>query len=432
MKKFWRLLLLWTFPFLYLGSCVNVNSPNNSSGFHGQFICISLNRFLTEVNKNVEEKIAIPDELNKMFGMSWLEGYVIDMENNDIVLVGKRIDSKPVYHAEDIIINLQNVLDSSAAPYCSLDPNAADILRFDKMISEVDLEEFEKNIDTYRNEVGGQKVVVGGVPLNSRHAAIMIYADYDMKKISQGLLKVNGIRSSLDIALENSTNKRKNSSSMSRYWLHIKEDKIGKSYPNFNYSEGIVFINECPVVILTERQMIDDEGNLKDNKQVSDGNAGIFAEEMSENYDTLALQNKWFAELENVFRLQACFRVLAFKNEITNSDIDISPARNIRLESGNELPPALPGLMNYKITEKERETKEGIETLSHFYFVAGGVSQELKVENRNMVLSKAMDKINTLVVNSRPDKESVQWVLNVDAPKSAEKGNFLKFFEVKK
>jgi hypothetical protein len=367
-----------------------------------------------------------------MFGMSWLEGYVIDKENKDIVIVGKCLDSKPVYHAEDIIINLQNVLDSSTAPYCSLDPNAADILKFSKMIDESNLEEFEKNVDTYKNAVGEQKVVVGGVPLNSRHAAIMIYADYDMKKISQGLLKVNGIRSSLDIAFEKSSDKSRNSSSMSRYWLHIKEDKIGKSFPNFNYSEGIVFINECPVVVLTERQMIDAEGNLKDNKQVSDGNAGIFAKEMSENYDTLTVQNHWFAELENIFRLQACFRALAFKNEIANSGIDISPARNIRLESGNELPPALPGLMNYLITEKEKETKDGIETLSHFYFVAGGVSQELKVENRNMVLSKTMDKIYTLVKNSRPDRESVQWELTVEAPKTPEKSKFLKFFEVKK
>jgi hypothetical protein len=302
------------------------------------------------------------------------------------------------------------------------------------MISEIDLDDFEKNIDIYKSAVGVQKVVVGGVPLNSRHAAIMIYADYDMKKISQGLLKVDGIRSSLDIALENNSDRMKSSSSMSRYWLHIKEDKIAKSYPSFNYNEGIVIINECPVVVLTERQMIDDEGNLKDNKQVSDGNAGVFAEEMSENYDTLTAQNHWFAELENIFRLQACFRAMSFKNEIENSGIDIFTIQNIRLQQGNELPPALPGLMNYKITEKEKETKDGIETLSHFYFVAGGVSQEINIKKGSLTLIKSLEKVNRLVVESRPDKEAIQWELiagSIEKPAS-EKSKFLKFFEVKK
>lgn len=393
-----------------------------------------VNRFLVEINNNITNGKPIADDMNKMFGMSWLEGYVVDKENNDLIIVGRCLDSKPEYHAEDIIVNLQNVLDSIDAPFCSLDPNSTDILRFEKMINEINLDEFEKNIEAYKNAVGGQKVVVGGVPLNSRHAAIMIYADYDMKKISQGLLKVKGIRSGLDISEETSSDKRSNSTSMSRYWLHIKENTITKSYPTFNYNDGIVFINECPVVVLTEKQMIDAEGNLKDNKNVNDKNAQLFAEDMSNNYDTLAMQNKWFAELENIFRLQACFRALAFQGEIGKSGFDISPVQKISLKSANELPESLPGLMNYRIVEKEKQLNDGVETMSHFYFVAGGVSQELKIKNGNMTLTKSIEKMNEMVVQSRPDKEAVKWELiaeNTEKP-APEKSKFLKFFEVKK
>jgi hypothetical protein len=434
MEKFRLRFLIFVLPLLYLGSCVNVNNHKNASGYYGKFICISLNRFLVEINNNITNGKPIADDMNKMFGMSWLEGYVVDKENNDLIIVGRCLDSKPEYHAEDIIVNLQNVLDSIDAPFCSLDPNSTDILRFEKMINEINLDEFEKNIEAYKNAVGGQKVVVGGVPLNSRHAAIMIYADYDMKKISQGLLKVKGIRSGLDISEETSSDKRSNSTSMSRYWLHIKENTITKSYPTFNYNDGIVFINECPVVVLTEKQMIDAEGNLKDNKNVNDKNAQLFAEDMSNNYDTLAMQNKWFAELENIFRLQACFRALAFQDEINKSGIDISPVQKISLKSGNELPESLPGLMNYRIVEKEKQLSDGVETMSHFYFVAGGVSQELKIKNGNMTLTKSIEKMNGMVVQSRPDKEAVKWELiaeNTEKP-APEKSKFLKFFEVKK
>lgn len=428
--KFQILILLCVLILLQFNSCVEVSNSNKVYSFHGKYICISLNQFLTELSKNIVDKSGIPEDLDSLFGMSWLEGYVIDQENKDIILVGKCLKNKPVYRVEDLIVNLQNALDSVSAPYCSLDPNPVNILKFQALINQGKREDFIKNIETYKDKVGGQKVVVGGVPSYSRHAAIMIYADYDMKRISQGLLKVNGIRSGLEIATaEKSIFDIKNSSTMSRYWLHIKKNGLVNSYPNFSYNDGIVLINECPVVVLTEKQNIDEEGKLKDADLFEDvKNAQIFADEMSENYDTLAEQNKLFAELENLFRLQACFRALKYKNEEDNSGTDLAAVKNIRLSSGNELPDSLPGLMNYKIEKEEIINGEYREISSQIYFIAGGVSQELKIKEKNLSLNDGLAKVNTLILESRPEKKASHWELKVPEP---QENKFLKFFEIK-
>ncbi len=416
---------------LMLG-CEQLNTTNNLTGFKGgDFLCISLNQFIGEIHKSISDKVALPTDMDSLFGMSWLEGYVVDPENNDIILVGKCLKNKPTYRAEDIIVNFQNVMDSSAAPYCSLDPNPENILKFEKLMSSNDPDGFARNAEKYKDKVGGQKVVVGGVSAFSRHAAIMIYADYDMKKISQGLLKVDGIRSGLEIAAaEKSIFDIKNTSTMSRYWLHIKENSLVNTYPSFNYNDGIVFIKECPVVVLTEKQVIDAGGNLKDAGFLDDDkNARIFANEMSENYDTLAFQNRLFAELENLFRLQACLRTLKYKSEIDNTGIDLTALRNIRLTSGITLPDSLPGLMNYNIVKEEKIKGEFKETSSQLYFVSGGVSQELKIKNKNLSLDNSLAKLNKVVVNSRPNKASSHWTLNIPTPKE---NKFIKFFEIKK
>src|SRR5207249_5329440 len=139
-------------------------------------------------------------------------------------------------------------------------------------------------IKNCRSAIGGQRVVTGGVPPNSRHAKIMIYADYDMKRISQGLLKMPGIRSVLDMSVENPKNNSSAGASMSRFWFHIKESRNNQIYPNYNENEGIVFINECPVVVLTEKQYADAEGNLKDDNSADDKVATAFSEEMSSRF----------------------------------------------------------------------------------------------------------------------------------------------------
>ena len=60
---------------------------------------------------------------------------------------------------------------------------------------------FAAFFEVLREAVGPQKVLVGGVPTNSRHGHVMIDADYHMKRVSQGHVKVPDVTSAIDLSL---------------------------------------------------------------------------------------------------------------------------------------------------------------------------------------------------------------------------------------
>lgn len=318
--------LAFVFLLLLAVSCDMVKNPSRVVDISGEYTCMSLTGYFSELNRLVHAGEAIPDELEKLNGLSWLAGYAVDETNNDIVLIGKNQPTRPAYHAEDLIVNLQNVFDSTAAPYCSLDPIPENVLRLNQCLA-AKTDDFESTIKACREAIGGQKVVVGGVPRNSCHARIMIYADYDMKKLSQGLIKDTGIRSCIDFSVQDSARRNNNpelGSSMSRFWFHIKESSMLSNYPNFVENNGFVLINECPVVVLTEKQISDEKGNLSDNKRGEDKTAEAFASEMSDKFSELTDKYEVFAELENMFRLQACLRAMKASEAIKEAGIDLN------------------------------------------------------------------------------------------------------------
>jgi hypothetical protein len=307
---------------------------------------------------------------------------------------------------------MTNVFDSAQAPYCSLDPKPENIRRLNYALSNKD-SDFETTIRNCRNAIGGQQVVVGGVPKNSRHAKIMIYTDYEMKKLSQGLSRLPGIRSCIDIAAADHHNSFEKGSSMSRFWFHIKESVDNKIYPNYIENEGIVFINECPVVVLTEKQESDAEGHTKDNASVEDPDAEAFAADMSRNYANLAKENELFAELENMFRLQACCRSIRFREELPSSNGDLMKGSGIKLTGGEYLPAELPGLINYKTFETHTDEKDKVFVDSRLYLVCGGVSQEMKVNIQHFLSVSDISKAREIIISSKPAKVAVSWICRI-------------------
>jgi hypothetical protein len=416
-----RPIYLWLFVGIMLLiilslSCRRTYKNKQIVKIEGDYICISLNNYFHEVTGLIQSGSPVPAELDSLFGMSWLEGYVVDNENKDIILVGKSVRSRPTYHIEDLFVNFQNVFDSINSPYCSLDPIPENILNLNRCLTS-QYTDFESAIKCCEEAIGGQRVVTGGVPRNSRHAKIMIFADYDMKKISQGLLKDTGVRSCIDFSAQDSAGKNESSeigATMSRFWFHIKENNKYQVYPNYIENEGIVFINECPVVVLTEKQIADAEGNLKDNAQEVDKSAELFAAEMSSKFSDLTNRSAIFAELENLFRLQACFRALKMKNAVESSGIDLSCISTLSLKPGiNDLPETLPGLINYKIYEKTTQNQDMRYIEQQLYIVAGGVSQEMTINESNLAYEKSIAGSGEIIITERPKKESIYWTANL-------------------
>lgn len=399
-------------PSLTLWTGCTKNTPKRIAEVKGDYLCISMSNFMEAIIKIANDHEKLPADIETLFGMSWLDGYVVDKENMDIILVGKCMKNRPTYHAEDLLVNLHNVFDSTGSPYCSLDPKPENIKQLNVAMNN-ESADFEATIRNCQAAIGGQQVVVGGVPRNSRHARIMIYADYDMKKLSQGLIQIPGIRSCIDISISNAEDALEKGSSMSRFWFHIKEKKDGITYPNYIENEGIVFINECPVVVLTEKQMVDAEGNTSDNTSEEDSDADTFAMDMSRNYSKITEANKLFAELENLFRLQACLKSMKFKDVVFESKRNVLTGTGLNLMHGDELPPSLPGLINYKILEKEEKENGTVQISKQLYLVCGGVSQEMETKENSFISDPSISKHKNSIINTRPELSSIFWITNI-------------------
>lgn len=89
--------------------------PSNS----GERICLSMRVLVTEAKADPGRA-----EVRDLAGIGWLEGYVVDAENQDVILFGRRSSKWPTLHMDDLVVNIQNVWQGNSYPYCSLDPRA--------------------------------------------------------------------------------------------------------------------------------------------------------------------------------------------------------------------------------------------------------------------------------------------------------------------
>lgn len=405
---------------LVLVSCGKRRKPETSAiTIAGEHICVSLKNLCNEVISKADLGEPIPEEYLHLGGISWLEGYVVDDKNKDIILFGKSSNNRPPYNLSDILDSYKNVFNNEVAPYCSLDPRPENILKLNSVVRSnlLNRKDINEMYAILTEAVGEQMTVVGGVPQNSNHAFVMIDADYHMKKVSQGLINLSGITSCINIRL----NKAKEGNyaqgsvdpeiSMSRFWFHIKP-RDTKPYPNFLENTNIVYISECPVVLLTEKQISDEKGNLKDSK-IESPVARTFAGNMSESFSKLVDSVKVYAELENLYRLNALFKATKYKIENTNTIRDISSLVNrLAYTSKSQLPKSLPGLVNIKGFEARTNKNRGYGISTQFYMACGGVEMDMKVDQANIMGISELKALRSRIIKARPNNEAITWKVN--------------------
>lgn len=373
-------------------------------------ICLSIRVLEKEANRGNISNIAF-----SLAGIGWLDGVVVDRKNHDIILSGRVSKSWPSLTLDDFVVNLRNVMSEAQYPYCSLDPLPQNVLKLNSIMSHQvnisDRNQIELWVKQIEKAIGPQQVVIGGVPRDSHHAYIMINADYHMKKLSQGHVNIDGIPSMLDISissLKKAMSEKKPiimGSSMSRFWFHIKEGD-----PKFSMSNDAMLLDKCSVVVLTEKQRSTQDGKLYDSSE-NDAKAELFAKNLSYNFQNAATKTPFYAELENLYRLQVVLKVL-YKYHLAKNDFNFDFfLRRYNYKYKYTMKPSLPGLVNGKIETIETKHDSYVETLTLFPLVAGGVSMELPMFDSKFQYynSKYADSFAKNVISSRPNENSLYW-----------------------
>jgi hypothetical protein len=350
-------------------------------------------------------------------GIGWLEGYIIDETNHDIILVGRTSKNWPSLSLDDLVVNIRNVWNQDTFPVVSLDPQREDILRINEIISQtranISEEEMLRVSKKIRDAWGPQQVTVQGIPRNSRDAHIMIDADYHMKKLSQGLIALNGISSSLDLAIEDARHQLELKGtlsapgmSMSREWFHI-----GENEPTFIFDKGVLLLEKCSVVVLTEQQRVAADGTLSDSG-TEDPYAKAFAKQVSTDFQQEACVVPAYADLENLFRLSAVLRGLHFRKDTEQAGMDFHSLWNdYKYQSESSMPLSMPGLTNYKQEYVKTSKGDQVNQYRLFPMVFGGVSMDIPIGPAQFRSNSIEDLVGLrqIVIEKRPTQTSLWW-----------------------
>lgn len=365
----------------------------------------------------------IPDECLNLGGIGSVEGYVLDATApaKDVILYGAPADGVPSLRLDDLIVNMRTVSRPGDYPLCSLDPREEDILALNKLFasqSDSSTPAMRKFFRKLEKTVGPQMVVVEGVPRTSRHAHIMIDADYHMKKVSQGSVTLDGVTSYLDLALKQSQervlagdNSVASGTGMARFWFHI-----GEGSPTFRQADGVVALERCDMVVLTHPQGTTETGATVDVNR-EDPHALAFAGQLSKFLtDPAAPKVPVYEELENLFRLRALLLGMEANGALRAAGWKFaSYAPGYRYRDERPMEPTRPGLANYREWKHVdvQETAEGTLTRTHTVFpmVCGGVGMDMEVTKSQFATAGAEDlrAMKAAALAARPSPTSLTW-----------------------
>jgi hypothetical protein len=383
-------------------------------------VCLSLRGLSNAMTSALVKGEAVPEECKTLAGIGYLEGYILDdASSRDVILVGLRSKNRPNLHLDDLVANMRCIDERYAYPYCSLDPTPEHTKAMLDLFGESRETTSEEGMQMIAHKmaetVGPQQVVVGGVPRNSRHAHVMIDADYYMKKLSLGLISIDGVTSYLD-HLHNEDKRRvlanepsaSTGTTMARFWFHVAEES-----PVFQTASDIVWIDKCDVGLRTEKQNATQEGALYDASE-DDPYAVAFARDMTKHFTDCARKVQVFADLENLFRLRALLVSMDFQSDFESAGWNYSRfLSGYRYTDEKPMSDSMPGLANYRFWSHS-DTK-GTRTVEHLLFplICGGVGMDIPVTKNEYRRERTTEltSLRSKILEARTGSDALSWAV---------------------
>ena len=82
---------------------------NQEAARPSQRIFLSLKVLSQEISKAKKAGKPIGREPERLAGLNWIEGFVVDRENQDLVLFGRQVCDRPSLHLDDLVVALRNL-----------------------------------------------------------------------------------------------------------------------------------------------------------------------------------------------------------------------------------------------------------------------------------------------------------------------------------
>ncbi len=273
---------------------------------------VSLRGLEEAIDQSLKTGKALSDEVLFLAGLQDIRYVFVYPEQKDIVLVGFgegwRVDAhgnivgvttgKPVLLLDDLVTALRTAESSARTGIsCSIDPTAEGIQQFRNYVSTLKIMDNKAAItEGMVNALGRQNVTFTGVPATSHFAAVLLAADYRMKRLAMDFDKspIRGLPSFLQMYKSTGVGM---DNMMPRWWLEPKYESVLRS------PDGMAWeLNGASAKCMTEEDFATANGQREHVGKAS-AVAQKWADNMTAHYDELAVAAPVFGELRNCMQL---------------------------------------------------------------------------------------------------------------------------------
>jgi tetratricopeptide (TPR) repeat protein len=266
-----------------LGNQYKVSQPKQMLS---NLVAVSVKPLLAQANSFRNHWDQLPDTLKYPGKITRIYGFVLDPDNQNVVLIGQASSKGPYLSLDDITTGLRSVLVDKTVPACSLDPKPDDF-------------------------GGPQYSRVEGVPKNSGFAKTMLDADYDMKKLTLGLDDLS-LPSFKPFTLALRETHGPINGIASRFWFYPVQPQPG----SIQLSD-----TRDTVLFLSHMQVLSEEMRLSGHGLIGTGNTfGPSAEtamSLTQNLDAVVAQRPNIQKLEGLFDIVLMSSLLRSLNVTT-------------------------------------------------------------------------------------------------------------------
>jgi hypothetical protein len=269
--------------------------------------------------KGLQEQISLakssgkdfPEEVAVLGGLTAIEYVFVYPDTNDIVIAGPaeewqlsengsivgKFSNKPVLYLDDLLCAFRSSeLSRNEGISCSIDPTAEGIEKLNRLLANVSMtanSNFAMLEQRMRTAFGEQTVRFSGMPADSHMAAVLLAADYQMKRLGMNLVKapVKGLPSYIEM-IRNSSAKMP----QSRWWMECDYNAIERT------EDATVWkISGNGIRALSEESFVDRQGMKTTGR--TNAKAQKWADLLTNKMDELTTKEPVFGELKNVMDL---------------------------------------------------------------------------------------------------------------------------------
>ena len=351
-----------------------------------------LRLLVNQVDEDLRAGKKPSDQARYLAGLTGVKYLYLDEEHGDLILEGPAEDKwqvredaivvgdktgQPLLQLDDLAVAWRNAIGTNPPPSVSLEHRQESIQRVQEFIRATQQPKTAAARTDYGRRLqeswGPQDAVTGGVPVNTRFNKVMVDADWEMKRISLGLLDtgVEQFPTYVDLAFEDWRRrvmaeglKARKPEGGSRFWFF-------PAYADFAHSEkqDAVEIPRDPVELLTETHF----RNIAQGKQIAQEPsvaARDFVRAFTTNYGAVAENNPLFADLRNLFDWVAVTRLIRLLDAPRRIGWDMGFLGKGYPVAELKVPATMPG----QVALRHAEVKVAQGTASLVFPARGGVS----------------------------------------------------------